>query len=90
MRLSHSQVTRAGDEKSSATPQGWVKGLRFKWCAMERSRNADALPYGKRAQPKERRMCLRLLALCRNELSEDHLSEDHLSEDHLSEDHLRE
>ena len=30
MRLSHSQVTRAGDEESGATPQGWVKGLRFK------------------------------------------------------------
>src|SRR5260370_41547461 len=30
MRLSHSQVTRAGDEKSGATPQLWVKGLRFK------------------------------------------------------------
>jgi hypothetical protein len=30
MRLSHSQVTRAGDEKSGATPQVWVKGLCFK------------------------------------------------------------
>ncbi len=30
MRLSHSQVTRSGDEKSGATPQVWVRGLRFK------------------------------------------------------------
>ncbi len=30
MRLSRSQVARAGDEKSGATPQVWVKGLRFK------------------------------------------------------------
>ncbi len=30
MRLSRSQVSRAGDEKSGATPQVWVKGLRFK------------------------------------------------------------
>jgi len=30
MRLSRWQVSRAGDEKSGATPQGWVKGLRLK------------------------------------------------------------
>ncbi len=30
MRLSRSQVTSSGDEKSGATPQVWVKGLRLK------------------------------------------------------------
>jgi len=58
MRLSHSQVTRAGDENSGATPQIWVKGLRFKMVAMKRSRNAEALPYGKRAHPRKIHLCL--------------------------------
>jgi hypothetical protein len=58
MRLSHSQVTRAGDEKSGATPQVSVKGCASKWCARKRSRNADALPYGKRAHPTKTHPCL--------------------------------
>jgi hypothetical protein len=67
MRLSHSQVTRAGDEKSGATPQVWVKGLRFKMVRNEAQQNADALPYGKRAHPRKTHLCLDDLSDSRSE-----------------------
>src|SRR5216684_8090194 len=73
MRLSHSQVTLPGDEKSGATPQVWAKGLRFKMVRNEAQQNADALPYGKRAHPRKIHLCLDDLSDSRSETHADRM-----------------
>src|SRR6266851_228665 len=44
-----------------------------KWCAMKRSRNADALPYGKRAHPRKIHLCLDDLSDSRSETHVDRM-----------------
>ena len=59
MRLSHSQVTRAGDEKSGATPQVWVKALRFKMARNEAQQKYGCSALREASTSKKIHECLR-------------------------------